>query len=276
MDIGIFSKTFEGKIPNEILNRITQAGYSAVHYNLISSGMVSMPEMISQEHASLIYNTAKKYKLNLAGISGTFNMAHPDEEIRTKGLKRLRILASFAKEAKIPLISLCTGTRDRNDMWKYHPDNNGKQAWIDLSKTLEKSLTIAEDLNLDLGIEPEMANIINSSYKAKILLDQMQSSKLKIIMDPANILKPTFFNKQKIIIDNFINLLKDEIVMLHIKDLNKNGNVVAAGEGVIDFSYCVKKLCENDFNGSIITHGLTEKSAIKVFKHLKKILVYDL
>ena len=64
--------------------------------------------------------------------------------------------------------------------------------------------------------------------------------------------------------------------MLHIKDLNKNGNVVAAGEGVIDFSYCVKKLCENDFNGSIITHGLTEKSAIKVFKHLKKILVYDL
>ena len=52
--------------------------------------------------------------------------------------------------------------------------------------------------------------------------------------------------------------------------------VVAAGEGVIDFSYCVKKLCENDFNGSIITHGLTEKSAIKVFKHLQKILINDL
>ena len=43
------------------------------------------------------------------------------------------------------VITLCTGTRDPNNMWGWHPENASSQAWSDLLSSMEAAVRIAEE-----------------------------------------------------------------------------------------------------------------------------------
>jgi len=64
----------------------------------------------------------------MAAISGTFNMCHPEQAERAKNLVRLRVLAGACRPLGVSVITLCTGSRDPQDMWRRHPDNDTPEA----------------------------------------------------------------------------------------------------------------------------------------------------
>jgi sugar phosphate isomerase/epimerase len=47
------------------------------------------------------------------------------------------------------VITLCTGTRDPENMWRWHPENASSQAWSDLLSSMEAALRIAGEGILD-------------------------------------------------------------------------------------------------------------------------------
>ena len=49
-----------------------------------------------------------------------------------------------------PIITLCTGTRDPQDMWRAHPLNDSPEAWKDLLASVDEALKIAERLDATL------------------------------------------------------------------------------------------------------------------------------
>ena len=59
----------------------------------------------------------------LAAISGTFNAAHPDPAHRQTYLERFPHLCAAARDLQIGIITLSSGSRDPEDMWRWHPDN---------------------------------------------------------------------------------------------------------------------------------------------------------
>ena len=109
-------------------------------------------------------------KIEMAAMSGTFNMIHPDLKQRRQGLQRLPVLAAACRQMGVPIITLCTGTRDPHDMWRAHPDNQTQEAWRDLVDALSEALSIAEQFNLILGFEPEVSNVVDSARKGRRLL----------------------------------------------------------------------------------------------------------
>ena len=72
-------------------------------------------------------------------------MAHPDPAVRRDGLEKFEILCEVAARLHIPVITLCTGTRDPVDMWKWHPDNDSKKAWDDMIQSIEAALICREE-----------------------------------------------------------------------------------------------------------------------------------
>ena len=78
----------------------------------------------------------------------------------------LRVIAATCASLGASLITLCTGTRDPEDMWRCRPENDSPEAWRDLLMSLAAVIEIAEQFNLTLGIEPETANVISSARKA--------------------------------------------------------------------------------------------------------------
>src|SRR5579859_6928156 len=126
--------------------------------------------------------------ITIAAVSGTFNMIHPNWGQRQLGFQGLRTLACNARALGTSVVTLCTGTRDKQDMWRDHPENSSASTWHDLLISMEMALSIAEEANITLAIEPEIANVVSSALRARQLLDVFASPRLKIILDPANLL----------------------------------------------------------------------------------------
>lgn len=269
MQLGIFAKTFAGSDPDQVLAQVRTAGFNLAHYNMACSGLASMPDTINPEITHEIKNASVKTDVAIAAVSGTYNMAHPDPQVRNQGHARLDVLASHCAAMGTQLITLCTGTRDAEDQWQNHLENNSKEAWRDMLVSMDVALAIAERHNIILGIEPELSNIVNSASKARLLISEMQSPRLKIIFDAANLFEIATLNEQRYIISKSIEPVWEHIVMAHAKDRDAAGLFASAGQGVLDFTHYLKSLHETGFNGPMIAHGLKSDEAEDVYSFLK-------
>lgn len=273
MKLGIFAKTFDGKDPLTVLQAVAAAGFGAAQYNMACSGLPSMPDVIDEVDARSVADAAVRTGVEIVAVSGTYNMIHPDPAVRTAGHRRLETIAASSAAMSTRLITLCTGTRDPIDQWKEHPDNNTPEAWRDLLDAMAIAVEIADCHDVDLGIEPELANVINSAEKARRLIAEIQSPRLKIVLDPANLFEAATPEEQKQTVSAAIDLLADRIVMAHAKDRTQDGRFATAGKGVLDYRHYLGKLKDIGFSGSLVTHGLaaTEARDVATFltDHLK-------
>jgi sugar phosphate isomerase/epimerase len=272
MQLGIFAKTFAGSAPREVFAAAAQAGFATVQYNMACSGLDALPHSIPLELARDVAIAAREHNIAINAVSGTFNMIHPDAAVRKDGLARLEVLASRCLAMNTAMITLCTGTRDLDDQWRFHPDNATPDAWRDLLASMAAALEIADRWNVDLGIEPELANVVNSAGKARLLLDELKSPHLKIVLDPANLFETTSLQGQRAIVAAAIDTLGGRIAMAHAKDRAADGSFATAGKGVLDFGHYLSCLKASGFSGPLITHGLRADEASGVAKFLQNAL----
>jgi sugar phosphate isomerase/epimerase len=168
------------------------------------------------------------------------------------------------------VITLCTGTRDPQNMWRWHPENTSPQAWEDLLCSMGAALSIAEEENIILAFEPERANVINTAARGRALLDAMQSQHLKVIMDPANLIVSE--NKQQMhhILDEAFELLGEYIVLAHAKDVGPDNTFQAAGSGILDYDYYLHHLEAATVKVPLIIHGLSEAQVDATVRFLRE------
>jgi sugar phosphate isomerase/epimerase len=271
MQLGIFAKTFAGSTPDVVLAAARRAGYAAVQYNMACSGLASMPDAIERETAEQVATQALAHRVKVVAVSGTYNMIHPDLAVRAAGHARLETIAQACAAMGTRLITLCTGTRDPVDMWHEHPDNRTPAAWSDLVASMEIAIGIADRYGVDLGIEPELANVIDSAERAKALIDEMGSARLRIVLDPANLFDVLPLSQQRATVAAAIELLADRISLAHAKDRHADGRFATAGTGVLDYAHYLKCLQEVGFEGPLITHGLSESEAPAVAQYLSRV-----
>jgi len=264
MEIGIFATTFleeEGGLPDldGILDQVVGLGVRAVSFDALCLGLPSMPDAIDPAQVLRVRDGLTARGLWMASLSATFNMAHPDPAEREAGLGQLEVLAASAPAFGTNLLTLCTGTRSRQSMWRNHPDNGTPEAWADMRATMERAIAIAEKYNVRLGIEPEVSNVVSSPARARRLLDEMCSDRLTIVMDGANIFPADTLPRQREILDEAFALLGDDIGMAHAKDLTKDGAAgnVAAGTGLLDYGHYIHLLRQCGFDGALVLHGLS-------------------
>ena len=272
MQIGIFAKTFAAQGTQASLTAASQAGYEVVQFNMAVLGAASMPETIAPATCTEIATASAKTGVSIIAVSGTYNMIHPDIAAREAGFTRLATMIRAAPKMGVRLVTLCTGTRHATDQWAHHPDNADASAWRDLVTETTRAAEIAEACGVDLGIEPELANVISSAALARRLIDELDSPRLKIILDPANLFESAPAAEMKAIIERAVDLLADRIVMAHAKDRRADGGFAAAGAGVIDFAHFVQRLRGAGFDGPLVTHGLSEAEAPAVAAFLQRVI----
>jgi sugar phosphate isomerase/epimerase len=257
MRLGIFARTFPGTDPASVLASVAAAGYSCTQYNMACSGLSSMPDSISAREATRVAEASAGTGVAIVAVSGTYNMIHPDPRTRADGHRRLEVLAASCAGLSTALITLCTGTRDPVDQWKWHPDNDTQAVWHDLLTAMEAAISIADRHNVDLGIEPELGNVVNSAKRARRLIDTVKSRRLKVVIDPANLFEVATLEQQRDLVSSAIDLLADRIVLAHAKDRTRDGRFTTAGKGVLDYAHYIERLRSAGFAGSVVTHDLS-------------------
>jgi sugar phosphate isomerase/epimerase len=261
--LGVFARTFARSSPEGVFDALAGYGLGETQFNMSVSGLSPLPEEIAPALADRVKMAAAERQIALVAVSGTFNMIHPDKEVRRDGLRRLGVLAGACDRLGTSTVTLCTGTRDPKDMWRRHPDNARPEAWRDLLVTMQEALETAEEHGVTLAFEPEAANVVDSAAKGRRLLDEMRSPRLKVVMDAANLFDATdptrSLSRSEEILEEAFELLGRDLLLAHAKDVNGSGEVVAVGKGDLDYEQYLKHLDEAGYGGPLIMHGLAEE-----------------
>ena len=261
MQLGIFAKTFVRPTLGEVLSAVKTQGLTCVQFNMSCVGLPSLPDRIDPGVADHIRQETDVQGIMIAAISGTFNMIDPDVQKRKIGLQRLRVLASACERLGVSVITLCTGTCNPHNMWASHRLNESKEAWTDLLISMTEALMIAEEHKVTLAFEPEVSNVVDSARKGRLLLDEMRSSRLKVVMDGANLFHSGELANMPRILEDAFELLGDEIILAHAKDLSADGEAghEAAGTGLLDYDHYLSLLHGVGFDGPLVLHSLAEE-----------------
>ncbi len=277
MQLGLFARTFARSSVEEVFDAVARLHLRCVQFNFACAGLPGLPEAVPAELAERIRNAAGERRIAIGALSGTFNMIHPNVRLRREGLRKLEILARACARLGTRVVTLCTGTRDPENMWRGHADNGSPEAWRDLRVSLTKALTLANKHDLTLGIEPETSNVIDSAGKARRLLDEMKSPRLKIIIDPANLFHPGDLPRQREILEGAFDLLGGDLVLAHAKELATDGHSagLALGAGVLDWDLYLALLRRVNFGGPLILHGFEEADAAASVRFLRDKMAQD-
>jgi sugar phosphate isomerase/epimerase len=261
--LGLLSLEFPSVSLSANLDAIAATGAVCVQFDLASAVGHSFPSELSQDTVEAIKADFSERHLTLAALSGTYNMIDPDPQARQAGAEGLNRVIALAPRFQTNVVTLCTGSRDPSNMWRRHPDNDKPEAWADLLVQMEVAVRVAEKHGVTLGVEPEIGNTINSVRKARRLLDEVRSPRLKIIMDGANIFQHGQLPNMRKVLDEAFELLGSDIALAHAKDLDKDGEAghLAAGRGRLDYPYYMELLRTSGFEGSIILHALKPAEA---------------
>jgi sugar phosphate isomerase/epimerase len=260
MSLGIFAKTYERPTIEEVFAAAAADGLTVVQHNFTSAGLASMPDEIDPAIVERVRAAADTPGVSIASISATYNMIHPDLAVRELGIRRLEVLAAVAHALGATTLSLCTGSRDPDNMWRHHPGNDAPDAWSDLLTGLSRAIAIAEKHDLKLGIEPEPGNVVSSARHARRLLDETGSPRLGIILDPANIIEGFQPDEIDGAIDEAVSLLGERTIIAHGKDRDASGVVQPPGQGIVPWARFLTGLAATGFSGPLILHGLPESA----------------
>ena len=273
IQLGIFAKTFIKAPGGTLYSKIEESGITNIHFNMACAGLPSLPQSIPPEVITEIEENARLYQLDIIGISATFNMIHPSVEERNKGILAFEAIAEAANRLGVSFLSLCTGSRNPEDKWAWHPENNSKEAWKALYKSLEETILMAEKYQLTLGIEPEHGNIIQNSVLARTLLRELQSQHVGIILDPANLFETSSTKREiRYLISKAVDILGPDIIQAHAKDRSLDGMIMPAGKGAVDFPFFIDRLLASGFQGPLVLHGLASDEVLEARDYLKSCL----
>jgi sugar phosphate isomerase/epimerase len=266
MKIGTFSPEIASGNAAELFKKAKDYGFSQTQFDFLSVGKEEMPEFIPDSLVKEIAVEAKNNGIEITAINGTFNMSHPDPAVRQDGIKRFEKIAAVCGALSCNLITLCTGSRTKESMWIPHPDNDTPEAWKDMSASMEQLVSIADRYNVNLGIETEASNVVNTPQKAKKLIEEFGSARLKIIMDAANLFRAGMAKKEKVrgVIGEAFELLGQYVAIAHGKDIKEGDGIdfTGAGKGIIDFDFFFSELEKIKYKGGIIIHGIKQEKDI--------------
>jgi sugar phosphate isomerase/epimerase len=256
MQIGIFAKTFPADSMEATLDRIADRGIRAVQFNLALTGGPTLPDEIPAPLIARVREALTHRGLEMVAISGTCNLSHPDTEARHDGLHALRTLIGVAPDLGTRVVTVCTGTRDPHDMWRRHPDNDSRDAWTDMVRSVASAVAAAEQNDVTVAFEPELGNVVNGADAGRRLLDEIGSRHLKVVIDAANLPRPGTLDRQAETLERAFDLLGPDLVLAHAKDVREDGTVVPAGRGRLDYALYLSLLRHAGYDGALVLHGL--------------------
>lgn len=270
LEPGIFDKVCQRPTLDATLDAVAAHGLRQIQFHIASAGLAPQPEAIPPAVAARIKRENEVRGIRIAALSGTYNMAHPDPEVRAQGLAHLRVLAATCHAIGARTITLCTGTRDPDNMWRWHPANDAPDAWRDLLASIEGALAIAEEHDVALAFEPEPGNVVHSAALARDLLRAFPTARLGVVADPANLIATDETRPPHAVLDEAFGLLGEHILVAHAKDRRADGTVCPAGQGIVPWDHVIAHLRVARFAGPLILHGLDEEAVPGAVGYLRE------
>lgn len=265
--IGVFARTFPRDSASAVADAVRAAGFTTVQLNLSSTGLPTVPDEQTLDGLDLaaIGRAFGERGIDVWGVSATFNLIGPDAGRRRRETADAARFLGRVGELGAGFATLCTGTRDPENMWRAHPDNSSPAAWADLRAGLDVLVPAARAGGVRLGVEPEPGNVVADAVAAARLFAELgpDAATLAVVLDPANLLTPATAADQRTILGDAVEQLGDQVACLHAKDVVASG-YAAAGTGLLDYDLVFDLWSRLPAPVPVIAQDSTEEDAPRV------------
>jgi len=275
MRIGLCTTDLPCALPaRELFRRAADLGFESVQLAFSSvtecgfavSEHIEIPEAVSPAAIESILEASRETGVAIGAVNGTWNMAHPDAEVRSEGLKRMDGFLAAVAALGCPIATLCSGTRSHVHLWYESEANDSPEAWSDMLESMRGAASLAEKHGVTLAIETEAANIIDTPEKARRIMDEVGSDRLKMILDCANLFHKGEAHPENVraTIDRAFRFFGADVVLAHGKDILESDGIrfCGAGFGIVDFPYMIQSLRHSGFTGDFMLHGASCEAEI--------------
>lgn len=227
----------------ERLTKVKEQGFTCTHLAL-SKVIKEYPvtkEALTPGLAMHLKRLFAANQLDVAVLGCYLNLADPDPEALKGILETYKAHICFAGILGVGVVGTETGAP--NTEYRYEPACRGEEAYQTLVKNLKEVVAYAEKMGVIFAIEPVLKHIIYDAKRARRLLDDIASPNLQIILDPVNLLGMENVDQREKVIREAIELLGDDVAVVHIKDFVIEENdlsALAAGKGQMNYEEIIR------------------------------------
>ncbi|MBQ1531780.1 MAG: sugar phosphate isomerase/epimerase family protein [Erysipelotrichaceae bacterium] len=223
----------------ERAKKAREEGFSCVHlaYSKVIKGYTFDAAALTEGLGRYTKRVFEREGLDVAVLGCYLNLAHPDpeklKEIQSRYYAHLRVASVLGASV------VGTETGAPNAEYKMDANTHSKEALETFIRGLAPVVECAEKYGVSMAIEPVWKHIVCTPERARIVLDAIASPNLRIIFDPVNLLCPENAGQRDEIFAKTIELLGDDIAVVHLKDYVPAGNdlkSIAAGTGEMDYT----------------------------------------
>ncbi len=213
-----------------------------------------------------------KNDVDIAVLGCYLNLANPNPEKLAKITRRYLAHLRFASLLGCGVVGTETGAP--NETYTAVPECHGEEALRTFIQNLRPVVQYAEKAGVILAIEPVWKHIVYNPARAKRVLQEIASPNLQIILDPVNLLDISNYGRQREIVEEAIDVLGDEIAMVHIKDFRAEGGKlvsVGAGLGQMDYTAIMKFIREKKPFMHVTLENTTPEDNIQCKNHILRL-----
>ena len=217
-------------------------GFSCVHLAMskVISPAYMDPGVVSPGLAAYINKAMGG--LDTAVLGCYLNLTHPDEKVDREPLRKYVAHLQLSSWMNAGVVGTETG--NPNAEYRYDPARSHTEDALKLFiDRVQPVVEAAEKLGATLAIEPVYTHIVSDGKRARKVMDAINSPNLKIILDPVNLLHADNLTRREQVIDEAIDLLGDEVAVIHLKDYVPKGDgrqELACGLGLMDYTHVLR------------------------------------
>ena len=270
MKVGVVTRSFPNMTNREVACFMQENGYPTTELCLTATdspcwkynGVTRQDDMTDERFAEIckIYRDAG---VELVSLGVFTNLIEPDDEKRDANLACFKRSIELAGKNGIPYVSTECG---------FDPDHRGvrtscyESAIERIKDSLRILLEECDRWNVCIALETCVIDVIPSAKRARDILDQVGHPRLKILLDPANLIA----NSSE---EDMFRYLSKDIAYFHGKDRKVNdcfGRRV--GEGDIDWPLFLRLYHQYNEGAPFILEYVTPENVNEV---RDRVLAFD-
>jgi len=214
--------------------------------------------------------TFSREDIDIAVLGCYLNLATPDAEKLKMNQEVYKAHLRFNTHFQAGVVGTETGAP--NVEYKYCPECHTDESLKLFINNLKPVVKYAESLGQILALEPVYKHIMYNPKRARQVLDEIGSPNLQIIFDPVNLLDISNYENREEIIGEAIELLADDIAMIHIKDFiveNNQLNATACGKGLMNYEAICKFAKEKKPGIHVTLENTKPENAVEAREYLE-------
>ncbi|MFT4145059.1 MAG: sugar phosphate isomerase/epimerase [Mobilitalea sp.] len=256
------------------LEVVKQQGFTCAHLALskVINEFKITPGTLTPGFAMYLKKLFHKYDIDIAVLGCYLNLAEADS------LKRQDILNNYQAHIRFASVLGCgvVGTETSGPDFNNHLEmgQDPEKAILAMIENLKRIVAYAEKMGVIVAIEPVRSHLVATPQLARWVLDEINSPNLQIIFDPVNLLGKDNYLQQAVVMEEAIQLLGEDIAVVHLKDFvpqNDKLAAVAAGTGNMNYSPIIRFIKNKKPMIHCTLENTKPENAEAARKHLQKL-----